>query len=138
MGVFAIKQKTAMGTHKDLIVWQNSMLLVNEVYRITRDFPKSEQFGITDQVRRAAISVPANISEGSARLTPGEFHHFLRISFGSLTELETLLQISLNLGYLKTPDHENLQNQIILLTSLLTGLIRAINRKKRPIPSSST
>ncbi len=111
-----------MGTHKDLLVWQNSMQLVSEVYLMTGDFPKREQFGITDQIRRAAVSIPTNISEGSARQTPNEFHHFLRISFGSLIELETLLQISLNLKYLSETNHKNLHNQIIILTNQLAKL----------------
>ena len=119
-----------MGTHKDLFVWQNSMQLVSDIYLITRDFPKREQFGITDQIRRAAVSVPANISEGSARQATNEFHHFLRISFGSLIELETLLQISLNLKYLSATDHEKLHNQIITLTNQLTKLLRAIKQKR--------
>ena len=119
-----------MGTHKDLLVWQNSMQLVSDIYLMTGDFPKREQFGITDQIRRAAVSVPANISEGSARQVPNEFHYFLRISFGSLIELETLLQISLNLKYLSATDHEKLHNQIITLTNQLTKLLRAIKQKR--------
>jgi len=89
-----------MGTHKQLEVWKNSVRLTIDVYQKTNGFPKHEQFGLTCQIRRAAVSVPANISEGAARLHPKEFAYFLRVSFGSLSELETLLLISAELCYL--------------------------------------
>jgi len=73
-----------MATHKELEVWKNAMVLMKNVYRQTINFPKEELFCLTSQLRRAAISVPSNISEGSARLQPKEFIYFLRISFGSL------------------------------------------------------
>ena len=96
---------------------------------MTADFPKNELYGITGQIRRAAISIPANISEGSARLRPKEFHYFLRISFGSLSELETLLLIANELNYLDNEGHDILRKKIILITAQLIGLIRSIEKK---------
>lgn len=119
-----------MGTHKDLFVWQNSMQLVSDIYLITRDFPKREQFGITDQIRRAAVSIPVNISEGAARKLPGEFYQFLRISFGSLAEVETLLIIAFNLGYLPASSYEELHKQIFTITNQLNKLLQAIKQKR--------
>ena len=118
-----------MGTHKQLEVWKNSIELVKEVYKQTTGFPKNELYGLTDQIRRASVSVPANISEGSARMRPKEFHYFLRISFGSLSELETLLIIATELGYLNNEDNAALQKQIKIITAQLSGLIHAIEKK---------
>jgi four helix bundle protein len=118
-----------MATHKDLNVWKNSMGLVKEVYKVTLGFPKHEIYGLTNQIRRAAVSVPANISEGSARMRPKEFHSFLRISFGSLSELETLLIIAMDLDYLKDEKYLVLHNQIKIISSQLSGLIHAIEKR---------
>jgi four helix bundle protein len=118
-----------MGTHKQLEVWKNSIDLVKEVYKQTRVFPKDELYGLTNQIRRASVSIPANISEGSARMSPKEFHYFLRISFGSLSELETLLIIALELDYLNNENYAVLQNRIIIITAQLSGLIHAIGNK---------
>jgi four helix bundle protein len=117
-----------MGTHKDLLVWQNSIGLVKEVYRMTNGFPKTEIYGITSQVRRAAVSVPANISEGAARMRPREFHYFLRVSFASLMELETLLIIAVELNYLSGTDFDILQNRIRLITVQLSRLLHSIEK----------
>ena len=118
-----------MGTHKQLEVWKNSIELVKEIYRLTAGFSKSELFGLTSQIRRAAVSVPANISEGSARMRPKEFHYFLRVSFGSLSELETLLIIAIELNYLNNEDYAVLQHRIKIITAQLSGLIHAIGKK---------
>jgi four helix bundle protein len=118
-----------MGTHKQLEVWKNSIDLVQEIYKMTSGFPKDEIFGLTSQIRRAAISVPVNISEGCARIRPKEFHYFLRSSFGSLSELETLLIIAIGLDYLKDSDYVGLQKQIKIITAQLSGLIKAIGKK---------
>ena len=81
-----------MGQHfKDLVVWQKAMEMVTEVYKITDNFPKREVYSLTDQIRRAAVSVPSNIAEGQAHYNNREFLHFLRHSSGSLAELETQL-----------------------------------------------
>jgi four helix bundle protein len=118
-----------MKTHKDLEVWKGSMTMLTQVYQQTAGFPKSEMFGLTDQIRRAAVSVPANISEGSARNSAKEFKYFSRVSFGSLAELETLLIIATNLGYLSPEKFQALLVKIKILTVQLSNLIKALDRK---------
>jgi four helix bundle protein len=85
--------------HHELRVWQDGIALVKLVYSVTASFPKEELFGLTSQMRRAAISVPVNVAEGAARSTAREFAHFLTVARGSLSELETLLVISNELGF---------------------------------------
>lgn len=87
-----------MITYKDLIVWQKSIDLVYEVYALTRKFPKDELYGLTSQMRRAAVSIPSNITEGYRRQAIGEYHQFLYIANASASELETQLIISKNLS----------------------------------------
>jgi len=89
--------------HRDLVVWQKAMALVTEVYQVSRGFPKDELYGITAQLRRAAVSVPSNLAEGHGRNSRREFHQFVGQARGSLTELETQLEIAANLGYLAQP-----------------------------------
>lgn len=84
-------------SYKDLIAWRKGMDLVTEIYRVTRAFPRDEMYGLTSQLRRAAVSVPSNIAEGQARFSRKEFHHFLSQSRGSLAEVETQLAIAQNL-----------------------------------------
>jgi four helix bundle protein len=85
---------------QDLKVWQRSHALVLEIYQLTKDFPGSERFGITSQLRRAAVSVPTNIAEGTKRLGSQDFARFINISEGSLAETEYLIMLSRDLGYL--------------------------------------
>ena len=89
-------------THEDLLAWQEAMALVELVYRETATFPRHEMYGLTVQIRRAAISVPSNIAEGAARKTSGEFLQFLGITCGSIAELETQLELARRLGFLDT------------------------------------
>ena len=90
----------AASTHRDLHAWREAMALVEIVYRATAGFPKTEFFGLVNQIRRCAISVPSNIAEGAARNSTREFVQFLGISCGSLSELETQLELAMRLGYL--------------------------------------
>jgi four helix bundle protein len=90
--------------HKDLDVWKESMLFAKGVYLITNTFPKEELYGITSQIRRSVVSVPSNIAEGAARSSDKEFIHFLYISLGSLTEAETQLILSYDLGFVNNLD----------------------------------
>lgn len=85
-------------SHTDLIIWQGSMNFVTEIYQLTKTFPPDEKFGLSSQIRRAGVSVPTNIAEGSARKTTKEYIQFLFIAIGSLTELETHLVIAKNSG----------------------------------------
>lgn len=91
----------AESNYKKLIVWQKAMLLTTSIYKIVKKLPKEELFALSDQMRRAAISIPSNIAEGCGRRLQGELKYFLRIASGSAAELETQLQICINLGYLK-------------------------------------
>ena len=91
-------------THKDLVVWQKSIALVTAIYKVTNTFPNSELFALTNQIRRCATSIPANIAEGSGRRGNNEFKQFLYIALGSATELETHLILSEKLGYIKEGD----------------------------------
>lgn len=89
---------------KDLIVWQKSYGLVLEIYRLTDLFPKHEMYGLAQQIRRAAVSIPSNISEGYGRKYNKEYRQFLSIAYGSLCELETQYLLSIDLGYIKQSD----------------------------------
>ena len=86
----------------DLVAWQKAMELVTEIYKVSQKFPKEEMFGLTSQIRRAAVSIPSNIAEGRGKSSTGEFQQFLYHARGSLAEVETQLLIAINLGYLKS------------------------------------
>ena len=109
--------------HKDLDAWKQAMNLVEEVYKVTSGFPKQEQYGLSSQVRRAAVSVPSNLSEGAARNGSKEFHNLLGISLGSLAELETQMIIA---GRLKYADVSELLALVSRVRALLIGLRRSI------------
>ena len=114
--------------HHDLKVWQEAMDLVKMIYQSSSSFPESENFGLKSQIRRAAISVPSNIAEGAARTSDKEFLQFLSISRGSLSEVETQMLISRNLGYLENPDH--VMEHIDKVFGLLGGLINSLRERK--------
>ena len=103
------------------------MELVKEIYRVTREFPKEEIYGLVSQMRRAAVSVPSNISEGAARGGDREFIQFLIIARGSLSELETQLLISNDLGYMQ--DAPNIQERIDRIFSMIGGLLRSLRER---------
>ena len=117
-----------MKTHKDLEVWKNSIELVAEIYKITNLFPKFEIYGLTNQMRRAAVSVPSNISEGAARNSKKEFIQFLYIAQGSVAELETQLIISQNLQFINENQLNETANRLNLIRSQITGLIRHLKQ----------
>jgi len=119
-----------MQSHKDLDVWKKSMALVTSIYRMTRGFPQEEQYGLSSQIRRSAVSIPSNIAEGAARNSDKEYKQFLYISLGSASELETQLLIAENLGFVTVGT--NLQNEISAIRKMLTGLISYVNKKKKP------
>jgi four helix bundle protein len=116
--------------HKELDVWKVSIEFVSEVYNITTSYPKDELFGITSQIRRAAVSIPSNIAEGAARNHDKEFIQFLYIALGSLAELETQLIISVNLKYLDNNVYLAIEGKFKLLRTQLSGLIRYLKTKK--------
>ena len=115
--------------HKKLSLWQGSMELAVLVYQVTSGFPKSETFGLTRQIRRSAGSVPANISEGAARGTPKELIRFLRISSGSLSELDTHIDLSYRLKYLDQDTFNDLHGKMKQISAQLSGLISSIEQK---------
>lgn len=116
-------------THKNLLAWQKAMSLVMAVYRETSAFPSHEMFGLTSQIRRAAVSVPSNIAEGAGRNSPKELIQFLGIASGSLAELDTQLNIASGLGYLD--EKSVLQEEVNRVGQLLTALRRSIRTGPR-------
>ena len=116
-----------MKTHKDLDVWKKSIDFVTKVYNITEKFPNNEKFGIISQIRRAAVSIPSNIAEGSARNSKKELIQFLYISLGSAAELEIQLIISEKLKYIENLDVLNDLNDI---QKMIMGLIKYLRNKE--------
>ena len=115
--------------YKDLIVWQRARVLAEEVYRVSEVFPKKEVYGLTSQIRRAAVSVVSNIAEGQGRLTRGEFLQFLGHSRGSLFELETQLTIAADLNYFRQEKLASLEEKTSEVKRLLNGLIDSLRTK---------
>lgn len=118
-----------MKTHKDLDVWKKSVLLVTSIYEVTKAFPKDEVYGITNQIRRTAVSIPSNIAEGSARQGDKEFAQFLYISLGGLSELETQLIIANNLKYLTLNDYEFTIDLLEEIRKMLLSLIKFVKKQ---------
>jgi four helix bundle protein len=115
-----------MNNHKDLEVWKKSIEYVKNIYEVTKSFPKDEIYGLTNQIRRAAVSIPSNIAEGAARKGETEFKQFLYIALGSLSEVETQLIISLEIGYFDKAQFEKLNSELISIRKMLIGLIRSL------------
>ena len=120
------------GSYRDLDVWQKAMNLVTEVYAITKAFPKEELYGLTSQVRRAAVSIPSNIAEGKGRFSKKEYVRFLMQARGSLCEVETQLEISRNLAYTSEGDLARLLVVTGEIGRMLNGLIRSIPESRDP------
>ena len=108
---------------RDLQVWQKSMNLTLEVYRLTKPFPREEMFGLTSQLRRCAVSIPSNIAEGHGRMNPREFRHFLLIARGSNSELQTQLEISNELEFADPQKVVSAQFLSREIEKMLTGLV---------------
>lgn len=119
--------------HKDLIVWQKAILLTQVIYSLTKQFPRDEVFGLTNQIRRAVISVPSNIAEGFNRGSDKEFIYFLRIAKGSAAEVETQLIISKKLNYINDDNVKpalDLYNEIVrMLGTLIIKIEKKLERK---------
>ncbi len=113
-------------SYRDLVAWKKAMALVLNVYRSTQTFPRAETYGLTSQLRRAAVSVPSNIAEGQARLSTGEFKHFLGLARGSLVEVETQILIATELGYLARDDSESLLDLSAEVGRILNGLLKSL------------
>lgn len=115
-------------SYQDLVVWQRAIDLVPKVYEQLKRLPKEETYGLADQIRRAAVSIPANIAEGQARQHSKEFLQHLSIAKGSLAELHTLLVVAHRLSYLNQSQLEAMENEIAEIRRPLSGLIESLRR----------
>jgi four helix bundle protein len=116
--------------YKELKVWQKSYQSCLEVYKITKGFPKEEVYGLTSQIRRAAVSVPSNIAEGYGRKTTPEYIRSLYIAYGSNCELETQVLLSYDLGYIKDEYMKKIQEEIGEVERMLKALIKSLENKR--------
>lgn len=121
-------------TDRTLVAWQRGIDLVIHIYRSSSEFPSDERFGMTQQIRRAAVSVPANIAEGRGRGTPRDYRHFLLQARGSLYEIETMTLIAQRIGYLSDSDADELQRKTTEVIRPLKGLIRSLSEPARRSP----
>jgi four helix bundle protein len=119
-------KNVGLNSAKNLNVWQESMELVKNIYLQTQKFPKEEIYGLTNQIRRAAVSVPSNIAEGNGRKSRKEYINFLSIANGSLMEVETQLLIAQNVGYTKKGELESVFKQIETVGRMLTALRKSL------------
>ena len=115
-----------MKTHKDLEVWKFAIMLASDVYQLTEKYPKNELYGITLQMRRAAVSIGANIAEGAARKSKKEFTHFLYIALGSASELDTLIEICRSIKLAGDLTLSKLQENLIIISKMLNRLINSL------------
>jgi len=126
-------ETSAVRSHKDLVLWQKAFDLAIDVHRATAVFPRSELFGLVTQLRRASVSVPSNIAEGSARMSTREFVYFLRVSRGSLAEMQTQLCLARSVGYLPEPAFSEIDAQVEevgrILNAVLAGLLRRLRSR---------
>ena len=125
----SLRKKTKEMTHKDLKVWQNSIDLVVSVYKLTQSFPTQELYGLTSHIRKTAISIPSNISEGAGRDHTKDYIRFLYISLGSLAELETQALISNKLRYTSKEEFNEIEKKIIGIRIQLAHLIKVLKKK---------
>ena len=116
--------------YKDLLVWQKGITLAKSIYRLTQSFPSEEKFGLTAQMRRAAVSIPSNLAEGQARHTSGEFVQFISHAEGSSAELDTQLILAVELGFCKKTTAIPIYELIDEIRRMLNALHRAISRRK--------
>ena len=121
------------GTYRDLEVWQVSMDMAVRIYQLTKTFPREETYGLTSQVRRAAISVVSNIAEGKGRASDRELVQFLCHARGSLFEIETQLAIAQRLGYGTTEEYASLQSESARIGRMLNGLIRSVSPQDKRV-----
>ncbi len=115
--------------HKKLDVWQGAMKAAQMVYNLTRAFPEEEKFGLISQMRRAAVSIPSNIAEGAARQGGKEFRNFLSMAQGSLSELDTQLELAVLLGFVSNANLDEITGQLLRIDKMLSGLIRSLTKR---------
>jgi len=121
-----VTSKSAVNSFRDLLVWQKAMLAVKQVYILTGQFPVEERYGLISQMRRAAVSVASNIAEGQARHSTGEFIQFIPHAEGSTAELETQLQIAIDLRYCSAAESESLLDLLEEIRKMLNSLRRRL------------
>lgn len=119
------KENTLTGFRK-LIVYQKSKNLVLLIYKVTKTFPKEELFGLVSQMRRASVSITANVVEGYSKNSSKEYNRYLTISIGSITELEFLLEISKELGFIESKTFDNISNELYIVKKMLYGTRKKI------------
>ncbi len=124
-----------MKDFKELRVWQKAHALALEIYQITRGFPKDEIYGLTSQIRRASVSVGANIAEGCGRRSDGELNRFLQIARGSAAELEYHLLLARDLKLMANDAHQSLEKKLIDVQRMLTSLVAAVAAKTAELPA---
>ena len=115
-----------MQDYRKIKVWQKAHLLTLYLYRITKKFPKSEQYSLTNQIRRCSSSIPSNIAEGSVQETDPQYARFLRIALGSAAELDYQILLAHELEYISRPDYQHLQSEIDQIKKMLTAFIRKL------------
>ena len=115
-------------SYKDLIIWQKSIDLVVEIYETLKRFPREELYGLSDQIKRSAVSVPSNIAEGQSRQHTAEFRQFLYIALGSLAELDTQLIIVNRLGYIDSKDNKLLTTRVLELRKMVSSLTSKLKK----------
>ncbi len=120
------QEKIEAKSYRDLVVWQMAIQLAKRIYELTKEFPQQEVYGLTNQLRRAAVSVPSNIAEGQARKLPGEFRHFLRIALGSLAEMDTQLVIATELGYIADAQSASFNSGLVEIRKKIYALINSL------------
>ncbi|MFH0927923.1 MAG: four helix bundle protein [bacterium] len=119
-----------MHTFRDLIVWQKAVDLVEEIYRLTTEFPKEEQYGLCGQMRRAAVSIPSNIAEGRLREGDKEFRQFLLMAYGSAGELETQIEIAKRLPKMNMCNYIKVESLLLEIKKMLNVLIGKFSTPK--------
>ena len=115
--------------HRNLDVWKRSMELVEAIYQITSQFPQAEQYGLVSQMRRASISIPSNLAEGAARTGKKEFLQFINIAQGSVSELDTQVELAKDLGFLEQKNYDELMLSLRVISKQLYGLAKSIRSK---------
>lgn len=121
-------EKNTIKPHKRLDVWNKAIDLIVDIYKLSETFPRTEVYGLTSQMRRAAVSVASNIAEGAGRQTKKEFINFLHVAQGSLSELDTQLVIATRLEYVPADIYKEIENKIEAISKMLTGLIKSLKR----------
>lgn len=121
-------QTKTIKSYRDLAVWQRAKTFAVEIYRTTNGFPRREQYSLTNQIRRSAVSIPSNVAEGHIKRSDKVFANHLDIALGSAAELDTQLEIALNVGYLRPEVYTSLSAELQEIMKMLRGLLKTVSR----------